>query len=421
MKYSKRSEKQILDLLILPLQEYIEKWDDEASESGLYSLKSYYNKKLKETDVEKEPTTNVDRVAELLKEFGIESMPESAEVGFHVGFIKNAEGEIEYTKPMPSVRSKRSGQQLSDFISQADPLRIVPNKVKPPKRDYKLLYVFGDPQIDYRNYDGEEHPIHDESVLEVHRQIVAHYQPETLVNLGDTVDLAALSRFGADSDHFRHSLNPAFNRVHRMYADFRASSPTTEIHEVDSNHNLRLSKFILKNAIELYGIKQAGTSVENYPILTYPFFANLDAVGVKWHGGYGAAEFVYGEEYGAPPIVFKHGQITASGASTMVKEARENPYTHVVRGHGHSAETIYKTNRLGQYLAYIMVAASCRLDGVVPSYHSAVDDRGHPVKTQEKWQQGGLLIEDYQDGTYNFRHILIKDGKTIIDGVEFSA
>lgn len=343
-------------------------------------------------------------------------IPEGAEVNYHFGFIKNADGEIEYTRALPSIRAAKNGQNLSDFISQADPVKITPDRRKAPQRDYRLIYAFGDAQIDYRQINGELHPIHDERALSVHRLLCRTYQPDTIVNLGDTVDLAALSRFPADSDHFQHSMRPAFNRVHRMYAELRADNPEAHIVEVDSNHNTRLTKFVLKNAMPLWGMQQAGTEGQ-YPVLSYPFLANLDALNIDWVSGYGAAEFVYGEE--GPQIVFKHGTITGPAGTVMSKEAKMNPEVNVVRGHSHQAEIIYRTNRAGRYLAYVLVGASCSITGDVPSYHSAVNDRGQVVKNQEGWQQGGLMITDYGNGNYQFDQILIRDGIAFYDGREF--
>ena len=376
------------------------------SRSAIKSAKHRWTQKLKEGKITMPPKPEGSPDHNLLKPFGLEEIDGNA--SYHVGYIKNSEGEIEYTKPLPSVKNGRN-QKLSDFISQASPVRITYNRSKPIRRDHKIIEVFGDSQIEYRLIDGEMRPIHDERALAVVKMMCQEYQPDTIVNLGDTVDLTALSRFQADSDHFRHSMNPALERVHRMYAELKGSAPNSDIHEVDSNHNVRLNRFILKNAPELYGIRQAGSPPENYPAMTYPFLANLDAVGVTWHGGYGAAEYLYGDPE-KPQIVFKHGNSVISNGSTSAKESKENPETHVVRGHGHRIETHYRTNRAGQYLGAMMVGCTCSIVGDVPSYKSAVDDMGQPVKTQENWQQGILLIKDYGQGDYEFSQIPIING-----------
>lgn len=327
------------------------------------------------------------------------------------GYIKNAQGEIEYTRPLVSTRrDMRHTQKLTDFISQADPIKLTPSKANPTKRAFKLIMAFGDSQIDYRQKDYQSPlvPIHDERALSVIQQIAQDLKPETVVNLGDTLDFASLSRFAADSNHFQHSMKPAIDRVHRMYAELRQALPESKIVEVDSNHHKRLGAFVLKNMPQLYGLQRAGQEGE-YGTISYPFLTNLDALGVEWISGYGAAEYVYGDEYNKPPIVFKHGNTMVSNGSTANKESKENPETHIVRGHGHRMETHHRTTRRGNYLASIMVGCTCSITGDVPSYKSGISDRGEVVPTQENWQNSLLLIEDY-DGDYNFIHVPINKG-----------
>lgn len=302
---------------------------------------------------------------------------------------------------------------IDEQFVAATPARITPSKRKPAQRDYRVLVAFGDAQVDYRRTEEGLEPIHDERALRIARMVCGELQPDIIINLGDTVDLAALSKFKKDSDHFQRTLGPSFQRVHDFYAELRADNPQARIIEVDSNHNTRLKDFALRQAPELYGIRQAGT--ESWPVLSYPHLANLDHLNVEWISGYGAAEFVYGEQYDTPPIVFKHGNTMASNASTASKESKENPYTHVVRGHGHRIERHTRTTRAGHYLSSIMVGALCRTDGVVPSYHSAVNDRGRPVKQQENWQNSILVIYDY-NGHYQFDDISIRDGIAIYNG-----
>ncbi len=384
----------------------------------------YHKNKIKEGKIEmppkpeKEPTQGND-FGDILKLHNIspELANELEHKGFHVGYIKNKDGEIEYTIPLPNAKGVRPN--LEDFTPAA-PARITPSKRKPEKRDHKVLYVFSDAQIDYRRLeDGSLDPIHDERALEVGRMICKDVMPDEIINLGDTVDLAALSRFKLDSNHFQRTLGPSFQRIHDYYASLKADSPWAKITEVDSNHNTRLKDFFLKNAPDLYGFRRPGEEGE-YPMFTYPYMANLGALGIEWVSGYGAAEYEYGLEYDKPTIIFKHGNSAVSNGSTAAKESKENPYHHVVRGHSHRIESTYRTNRKGEYLGAFVVGASCRTTGEVPSYHSAVDDQGQPVKYQEDWQTGVMVIRDYE-GDYDFDQIPIHNGRAWYLGKEYKA
>ena len=351
---------------------------------------------------------------EILRLHGISSdiARQFTEQGFHIGYIKNKDGEIEYTIPLPHAKTGKAN--LEEF-TPAVPAQIHPSKRKPTERDHKILYVFSDAQIDYRRLqDGTLEPIHDERALSVGRMICKDLQPDEIINLGDTVDLAALSRFSPDSDHFHRTLGPSFQRVHDYYAELRADNPWAKITEVDSNHNTRLKNFVLKYAPSMYGLNRAGEEDE-YPVLSYPFLANLGKLGVDWVSGYGAAEYVYGLEHDTPPIIFKHGNSAVSNGSTSAKESKENPEVNVVRGHTHRMESHYRTTRKGNYLASVICGVMCRTTGEVPSYHSAVDDHGEVVKYQEDWQTGVLVIHDY-DGDYQFDQIPIRNGRAFYNG-----
>jgi hypothetical protein len=272
--------------------------------------------------------------------------------------------------------------------------------------------VFGDSQIGYhRVYDEEGNdsliPTHSEEALSVLTQINAHERPDYIVNISDTVDLAEFGRFDPKSDSFHRTLGPAFQRAHNLFAQLRSDNPEATMVEIDSNHTQRVHKRIMRQMPEMYGFTLPG---ESYPLMSYYRLANLEPLGVEFISGYGGAEYVYGEEYGTP-IVFKHGtHSSASPGATVRKEAQQNPTTHVVRGHGHKYEHIAQTTRNGEVLHYIQLGTTCENTGAVPSYHSSMDDFGHPVRNQENWQQQLMFITDYENGVYQFDVIDIVAG-----------
>ncbi len=339
--------------------------------------------------------------------------------GFHVGYIKNADGQIEYTKPLPTVKFGKSGNESVSYPA-ATPARITPTKRRSVDRDYSSIFVLGDAQIDFRRVLNHETgndellPIHDPRAMKLARYICRDLQPDTIVSLGDMVDLAALSRFKLDSDHFSRTIAPSFQAVHDFYAGLRSDNPDAQIVEVDSNHNTRLKDNVLKNMPAMHNIRQAGAAPTDYPVMTYPHLANLGHLGVEWVSGYGAAEFEYADD-----LAFKHGTLAVSKGSTAAKLSLENPDRHIVQGHAHRAESFHHTDRRGRQFGAYVVGALCRTTGEVPSYHSAVDDMGNVVKFQENWQQGAMHIRNYKNGNYQVDHILFNDGRAFYDGKEY--
>lgn len=325
--------------------------------------------------------------------------------------MRGSDGEWDTT----TLRSYEYEDDREPF-THAAPAKITPSRRKSVDRDYESIFVFGDSQIDYRRLDsGELLPIHDERAMKLARYICRDIQPEHIVNLGDSVDFSALSRFSPDSDHFHRTLGPSLQRIHDFYAELRADNPDATITEVDSNHNVRLRNFVLKHMPQMYGVRRAGSSDE-YPVMSYPYLANLQHLDVNWIGGYGAAEYEYADD-----LAFIHGTMSSASSSTAQKLSRANPDRSIVQGHAHRAESFHRTDRRGKVLGAYVCGALCRTTGEVPSYHSAVNDLNLPVHYQENWQQGAMHIRDYGNGNYQADHILFRDGKAFYEGREYDS
>lgn len=397
---------------------YARRLQAELIERGIKKVEELRQNQPDETELEK-----LERFRELLEDFkenGIPIGPEDADkietIKFYQMGSTDSDGEPQVTT-LRSVTLRNTAEieaEEASFLSQAAPVNITPSDKKPADRDFTRIFVFSDTQIEYRRIQEEYVPIHDEDAMKIGRMICRDLQPDVIVNCGDTVDLPQLSRFEADSNHFQHNLQLAFDRAHQYYAELRADNPNAEIHEVDSNHNVRLGKFVLKNAMAFYGLKQSGQPPEAWPILTYPFLANLDALDVTWHGGYGAAEYQYSDD-----LIFIHGEKLRSNGSTAELLSRNYPYTSVVAGHGHKSQMHQRTQPDGKYLTHTQVGPLCKTTGEVPGYGTGVDDRGIPVPRQMDWQNQVLVIDDYGDGHYLYTHIPIMQGRAFHDGKEY--
>lgn len=431
-----------LRLLMKSPQQYAERFGVKL-ESAKRVRRKYKNQLEKELLLmEQEPNyqptaehiEEVERLRELLQDFkeaGIpvdESDAENVDrITFWTGHsIDKETGEpVQFINRYVRMKPTERLEDKADVYTPATPAEIRPTRRKRAQRIGRAALVFGDTQIGYRrvyDQDGNDSllPTHDEDVLDIIRQINADIMPETIVNLSDTIDLSEFGRFDPDSDNYHRTIGPSFQRVHDMYAQLIADNPDGRYVEVDSNHTMRVHKRILKQMPELYGMTLPG---EDYPLMSYYRLANLGALGIEFISGYGAAEFVYGEEYEQPPIVFKHGtHSSANPGATAKKEMAQNPTTHIVRGHGHSYEAVARTTREGRQLYYIQLGASCSIRGEVPSYHNAIDDFGHPVTgtgARENWQNQIMVIKDYENGQYQFDVIDIIDGVAHYDGKRY--
>jgi hypothetical protein len=377
----------------------------------LSATKRYWSNKMERYPSEDKTPDELKQLSDAFREAGIEFTPselaQADRAGFHVGYIKNSEGEIEYTKPLPHVDfGGKRGNRIQ--LEPVAPAIIKMSRARIPKRDHKVIFVISDAQVGYRRIDNQLVPIHDEASISASLKLANDLRPDYLVDCGDSVDLAELSKYQQKDNHFQATLQPSLQRDHEIHAEFTAATPGAERHIVDSNHAKRLGDYILRNAPELFGIKQVG---EKYPAFSYPGLIQLDKIGWEFHGGYGAAEYEYADD-----LAFIHGVDAVSGGSTASKLSRKNHDRNIVQGHAHRMETQYHTDRHGRMFGAFVVGALCRRDGIVPGYHSSIDQFNQPVKRADNWQNGVMVIRDYGQGRYEFQHIPIFDGVALYNG-----
>lgn len=421
------------NLLNLSIDELVVEYPNQT-ESNLRRRKQEYTKKYRSINrngaVER-PTNKADLNAfeRLLNRSGVDpdDIDSITRMNVYQTSMKDADGEWN-TIDQYAMQVKPKTQKTDEDIEylRAVPAKITPSRRKAIKRDNKKIFVFSDLQAGFRrilNYEtGQEDMVstHDERAMRVARLLCRDIAPDLIVNTSDSIDAAELGKYDKDSDHFYRTLTPAFQAVHDFYAELRSDNPRARIVEVASNHNERIAKYVLKNIPDMYGLQRASDN-SKYPVLTYPYLANLEHVGVEWIAGYPSAEFIYGEEYGRPPIVFRHGTENSSNGTTASKIMKNHPETHNVHGHDHTSQEAWHTPRNGRPLGSFVVGALCKTTGVVPSYHSSVDDHGQMVHHQENWAQSVMEITDYMNGDYDFKSIMIVDGVAYRDGKRYEA
>jgi len=411
----------IEDLELLDLLELQIKYGHKApkNERSLKQLKRYYRKTgtMERQQDEPKTRTELDSLSAEFAKAGVdltsEQLANADRAGFHVGYIKNAEGEIEYTKPLPHVDfGKKRGQAVMPF-QPVEAARITASRAKFPSRNYESIFIFSDAQIGYRRIDGELIPLHDEAAIAATIMLARYLRPNYVVDAGDTCDMSEVGKYPVDSDHFLGTLQPSLQRTHDMLAAFTAATPGAERFSVDSNHVKRLGDYVLRNAFPLYGIRAAG---EKYPALSFPGLLKMDEIGWRFIGGYGTAAY---DHKGLDELIVIHGTDSVSQGSTAVKLGKKNIDRNIIQGHAHRMESQFHTDRKGRVVGAFVVGALCRRDGIVPGYWSAIDEMNQPVKYHENWQNGVMHVRDYGDGHYQFDQIPIINGRIFYDGKEF--
>jgi len=310
-------------------------------------------------------------------------------------------------------------------IQPAKPTIIKPAtyKERKNKKDGRLIMFVPDPQIGYRKYeDGTLDPFHDETAIEIHFQLLAYmeekYGVDEIIHLGDYLDLPTMGKY-AQEEMFAHTVQPALDYGHNLLAKQRATCPTAKITLIEGNHDCRMQKYVTMNAMASKGIKRAGATPEDWPVMSIPYLLRLDDLNVDYVGAYPAGEY-----WITPQLRAVHGTTVRSGGSTASAYVNKNPHVSTVFGHAHRQEMQYKTVANGDGPIRSVSASPgclCRVDGAVPSYGSGLTDQGRPVKHWEDWQQGVMIGWVKDDGSFTLQPIHIMDGWAIYEGIEFKA
>lgn len=311
-------------------------------------------------------------------------------------------------------------------VQQAAPTVIKPAVYKEKrlkKTGTRLVMFVPDPQIGYRKYeDGTLDPFHDEAAIDVHFQLLAYleskYGVDEIIHLGDFMDLPTMGKY-AQEEMFAHTVQPAIDYGHQLLAKQRATCPDAKIVLLEGNHDCRMYKYVIANAMASRGIKRAMATPEDWPVVSLPYLLRLDELKVEYVGGWPAAEYWVADNLRAI-----HGTTVRSGGSTASSYINKNPHISTVFGHVHRQEMQYKTvhDKDGPIRS---VSASpgclCRVDGAVPSYGAGLNDNGRPVGHWEDWQQGVMIGWVKENGEFTLQPIHIMDGWALYEGQEFKA
>ena len=295
-----------------------------------------------------------------------------------------------------------------DIISQAAPTTIRPVKAKKNKGKRKTAVILPDPQIGFRRdiESGELDPFHDEAAIELAMQVIRELNPDVIVNLGDLLDLPEWGTYEQEAT-FALTTQATLDRAHKFLAQQRANAPNAHIVVLEGNHDRRLIKAILRNAIAAFGLKRANEPPESFPVLSVPFLLRMDELDVEYSVGYPANSYYLNDR-----VKCIHGLKVRSNASTA-KAVSQDERVSTIFGHIHRAETHYKTVDVrGE--ARINFAHSpgclCRIDGAVPSAKGSTDLMGRPIVSHENWQQGISVVTFVDgDGDFSLEHIFIHD------------
>ena len=287
---------------------------------------------------------------------------------------------------------------------------IAPISFKKPKikkttsKKLKKALIIPDAQFGFRKdiNSGELDPFHDRSALDCVLQVAELEKPDTIIYLGDMLDLPEWSDKFLVSPEFFFTTQPAINELHWWTREFRQHCD--KMVYIEGNHELRMSKAIARNIIAAYNLKPANEPRKVQ--MTVPTLLALDDLDVEYCGPYPAGEYWLNDN-----LRVSHGTIARKGNADTVKailsQARNSEIVGHIHRHEMAQKTVHPRKGIRTYVAYSPGTVARIEPNIVPAFSARND-----------WQQGFAIV-NYQDGNGLFQispHSIHNGGTLYNDG-----
>lgn len=275
-------------------------------------------------------------------------------------------------------------------------------KKKERKDGSKLFVVLGDEQAP----SGLDEPLHERVC-----QFLKEVKPDEVVHIGDLGDFESVSAYQQlNPDTWGNSVQDCIDASYRILGDYRAAVPAeTRFRYLIGNHEVRLQKYLLAQAKEIYGITQAdgGPSVLDLAYLLR--LKELDIELVRDDLGtypHPQIEIVPGK------LLAMHGDKARKGAGNTPHAMSDGTSYGVIHGHTHRAAVVSRTIRgtsSRQQLQSAEIGCLCKPNGL-----------GYTSARSTDWQQGFATVAVWPDGHYHIDLASYQNGTLVWRGERWS-
>lgn len=332
--------------------------------------------------------------------------------------VRESVWETANGKTLTAKRYKYDNKASAESFAlrQAQPVNVTVDfgsAVWNVRDDVQVALILPDPQIGYRHIQGGTEAFHCEQALDLAVRLAADLRPDHIVHLGDFLDLAPFSRF-AQEPGFANTTQLGIDRGHRFLSELAAVAEDARQYVLEGNHDARIIKTLSKLVPEAALLRAPGAA---WPALSVPNLLGLEPLGVEYVESYPAGELWLSER-----LRLVHGVKVNSSGSTAALVAREAPASTFF-GHVHRQELHYRTRPTGRTSETVFACSPgtlARIDGAVPSFHSAVSQRtGRSLPVVEDWQQGLAVASWTGDEEPVVELVRISNGRAVYRGREY--
>jgi len=324
--------------------------------------------------------------------------------GQPTGFIKDT-GELTI-EPLFQVRieiAKKEPTALRPVISPVNVNISGFPKKKASKSNWKRALIIADPHFGFMRdlRTLELINFHDRRALSIILQIADDEEFDSIVLLGDVLDLADWSDKFLRSPEMYFCTQPAVVEASWFIGQIRRTFGG-DFYVIEGNHDERMKRSIKAHFINAYDLRAADRMDEEPPV-SIPALLGLSRMGVKYVGDYPKGRVKLNKH-----VVLKHGDV-ARGASGGTAKAVLDKAAHTTGfGHIHRFEHLTKTYWDGEDYRYIQSFSTgclCKIDGTVPG-----------SKVDADWQQGFSVMNYCENGDHHLEEYPIEGGRVFYKG-----
>jgi len=226
-------------------------------------------------------------------------------------------------------------------------------------------------------------PFHDRLAWDAVIQLAQRLKPDTVILLGDHLDLPDWSDKFLRSPEMYFTTQPALVELAWLLGRLRTSAPGASIAYIEGNHEARMRNALCAHLTAAYGIRAANAPETAPAAMSVPGLLGLADLKIDYLGPYPEGEAWLNSNLSAG-----HGETVRAGSGDTVKAILKELRSSHICGHIHRCEQASETRYFkGGPRTYVCMSPGtiARLDGPIPK-----------AKKRMNWSQGCGVVR-YED------------------------
>lgn len=197
-------------------------------------------------------------------------------------------------------------------------------------------------------------PDHNKALLKPLYSFIRDFKPDHFVIVGDFVNFTSVSKYDVDPHYaidFVKEIRECRKLLTEIVSVVRSANSKSKIDWDEGNHELRLIRYLIRNAKSI-----ALLEVEEEEILSIPYLFELKKLGIDW--------YPMTKIHTAGDMLIEHGEIIRKRAGDTAKSMLDARNRSGISGHTHRAALHMRTTGSTQW--WIENGSLCNLQPTPP-------------------------------------------------------